>query len=350
MVDRPTGSVATINSPLSASSFFTPDVAGSYLVELTVDEGRSGQVDRRIAAVQETVGSSQVRWPAAGEGDEANWNIGGTPNTRGWLPSLEDAVRAALAEPASSGTAVPYIVREVDLTAESAQDFFAGGDGDYVINGTTWHVANTANVGTSFGVVPGVGVRQVDTTSSGFAYTHNTQTAPYLRTELGALIPDYDPFGVYAIDVHLTASGDDDEEQVKLSLHGEAGTPGTSVARHFSIARGVMTGGGYVNVEEDSTIHRVAAADTPDGASTNVISVRWDGSGLNFGSRFGQYSGDWPNPSAMTPGPSFSESGTLSRNILNHPDVFIALSWPAPSGAGANNAGDVHRIRVWRLG
>lgn len=97
MKDRPTGSAASIASPLSATAAFTPDVAGSYLVELTIDEGREGQVDTRIAAVRETVHGQLIRWPAAGEDNEANWEIGGSPNTRGWLPALESALRAALA-------------------------------------------------------------------------------------------------------------------------------------------------------------------------------------------------------------------------------------------------------------
>lgn len=94
MKDRPTGSSATLNSPLSATVTFTPDVPGSYLVELTVDDGRNGQVDTRIAAVLETINGSDVRWPASGEDNEANWNIGGSPNERGWVPALEDMVRA----------------------------------------------------------------------------------------------------------------------------------------------------------------------------------------------------------------------------------------------------------------
>lgn len=95
MKDRPTGSAATLSGPLSATATFTPDVEGSYLVELTIDEGREGQVDTRVAAVLETVNGSLVRWPAAGEDNEANWLIGGSPNERGWVPALEDAIRVA---------------------------------------------------------------------------------------------------------------------------------------------------------------------------------------------------------------------------------------------------------------
>ncbi len=91
MKDRPTDSTATLSSPTAAQVTFTPDEPGTYLIELIVDEGRSGQVDTRIAAVRETVNGNEVRWPAAGEDNEANWD----DNTRGYVPDLELLIQSA---------------------------------------------------------------------------------------------------------------------------------------------------------------------------------------------------------------------------------------------------------------
>lgn len=95
MVDRPSGSLAVITNKASAVAQFTPDVPGSYLVELEVDEARDGQVDRRVFAVLTDFGgatSRPLRIPAAGEDDEANWlydfGVTATPNTRGWMPDF----------------------------------------------------------------------------------------------------------------------------------------------------------------------------------------------------------------------------------------------------------------------
>jgi hypothetical protein len=95
MVDRPSGSTAVITNKASAVSQFTPDVAGSYLVELQVDDADEGQVDRRVFAVLTDFGGATtrpLRIPAAGEDAEANWlydfGVTLTPNTRGWQPDF----------------------------------------------------------------------------------------------------------------------------------------------------------------------------------------------------------------------------------------------------------------------
>lgn len=95
-VDVPTGSAATLGSPHASTCAFTPDVEGSYLVQLTVNQGIRGQVARSLCVVRDSNG---LRIPAFEETDEANWDIDGIPNTRGWLPDVE----AWIQELASSG-------------------------------------------------------------------------------------------------------------------------------------------------------------------------------------------------------------------------------------------------------
>lgn len=115
MVDRPSSSTAVITNKASAVCQFTPDVPGSYLVELQVDEAREGQVDRRVFAVLTDFGGLSprpLRIPASGEDDEANWlydfGVTTTPNTRGWQPDFVELVLYAgiLAGPAPALSAV----------------------------------------------------------------------------------------------------------------------------------------------------------------------------------------------------------------------------------------------------
>jgi hypothetical protein len=200
LVDRPSGSTAALVNAQSSVCTFTPDVPGSYLVELAVDEGARGQVQRRIAAVREDVGGVQCRMPAAGERDEANWLIGGTPNTRGWTPELETwlraladgggppsiplgshAARSIVGRAAnSSGDAADIVgggsasdvhvfsdngttvasrslltiidsdaarwstIQDIDMGAWASTDFTSGGDGTVSVGGLTWNKANVA--------------------------------------------------------------------------------------------------------------------------------------------------------------------------------------------------------------
>lgn len=99
MVDRPSGSVAVITNKASAVAQFTPDVPGSYLVELQVDEAHEGQVDRRVYAVLTDFGGQSprpLRIPASGEADEANWlydfGVTTAPNRRGWMPDFVELI------------------------------------------------------------------------------------------------------------------------------------------------------------------------------------------------------------------------------------------------------------------
>ena len=51
-ISRPPNSFATLITPFAATSTFTPDVRGSYLVKLTVNDGTNTDTDQRIAAIK----------------------------------------------------------------------------------------------------------------------------------------------------------------------------------------------------------------------------------------------------------------------------------------------------------
>lgn len=112
MVDKPTGSAAVLSAPTAAEVTFTPDISGSYMVELVIDEGQLGQIDRRLAVIRDDFGGIlQVRVPAAGEDNEANW--GG--NDRGWMPDLELWLKG--------------LANRLDGTVSTITEFGAVGDG-----------------------------------------------------------------------------------------------------------------------------------------------------------------------------------------------------------------------------
>lgn len=96
LIGKPPGSTATLTSSTNPTTTLTPDIEGSYLVELQVNGGIGGEKQRRIAAVLDSNG---FRYPAPGEGDE--FNEGG--NTDGYAPALDNIIRTN----ASGGGAGP---------------------------------------------------------------------------------------------------------------------------------------------------------------------------------------------------------------------------------------------------
>lgn len=91
LVDRPEGSTSSLSSATAAAPTFTPDRAGSYLVQLIVDAGMATEARNRVVAGVLRL-RTKTRTPAAGEALEVS-------ATRGWadarnrdIGSLEDLV------------------------------------------------------------------------------------------------------------------------------------------------------------------------------------------------------------------------------------------------------------------
>ena len=93
LVDKPLGSLTVLSGTTSPQVVFTPDVAGSYLLRLSVDDGVTGQIDHKVAAVRDSVGH---RYPATGE-DANSTNWPGNEN-KGWGKDAEQILRG-LASP-----------------------------------------------------------------------------------------------------------------------------------------------------------------------------------------------------------------------------------------------------------
>ena len=93
LVDKPLGSVAVLSGTTVPQVTFTPDVPGSYLLRLSVDDGVAGQIDHKVAAVRDSVGH---RYPATGE-DASSTNWPGN-DSKGWGKDAEQILRG-LASP-----------------------------------------------------------------------------------------------------------------------------------------------------------------------------------------------------------------------------------------------------------
>lgn len=95
LVSRPRSSTATLSNPNAAAPSFTPDVEGTYLVELLINEGRTaGERHRLIAAIRQDINGVMCRIPSARETNEANWLVGGVPNEDGWAPDMDQLLEA----------------------------------------------------------------------------------------------------------------------------------------------------------------------------------------------------------------------------------------------------------------
>lgn len=93
MLDRPDSSSAAISNPTSPNPEFTADLPGSYFVQLIVNEGRAGEVSKRLAIVRDANG---LRVPAVREQNEANYPVaGGRYNDEGYYPDLRALLEVA---------------------------------------------------------------------------------------------------------------------------------------------------------------------------------------------------------------------------------------------------------------
>lgn len=93
-LSRPRGSASELSSLTAASVQFTPDVDGTYLVMLLVNEGKASiQKSRSLFAVKSSGG---YRFPAQGESNEANWTsiFTNMANETGWWEDITEILRA----------------------------------------------------------------------------------------------------------------------------------------------------------------------------------------------------------------------------------------------------------------
>jgi len=90
--DKPIGSTVVLSSITAPKVMFTPDVYGSYRVELAVNDGKGGERDIRIGGVRDQFGRL---YAAAGQkASEANYLVSGSPNQVNWAKEAELILRS----------------------------------------------------------------------------------------------------------------------------------------------------------------------------------------------------------------------------------------------------------------
>ena len=104
MVDRPLGSSAVLSSTTSPQVTFTPDVAGSYLARLLVNDGVAGELDLKVAACRNSLG---WRFPATAE-TAASVNWPGN-DSKGWGKDAEQILRGQSQPQLLSSVATEFV-------------------------------------------------------------------------------------------------------------------------------------------------------------------------------------------------------------------------------------------------
>ena len=210
LVSVPTGSSATLSGTTSPTTTFTPDVAGSYLIELQVNEGLKGERDRRIGAVLD----NGYRYPAFGEAQE--FNAGG--NTQGYGPALDLLLRQA----AGGGGGGWREVYSVDFRTLPVTDLNAAGN-TITIDGVTWRTPSVAQnnddmvvASGSFGITAN-GLEVVNASNGRFSPGQVTGQSIY--TSLYDLARntstpfDADPTSEYLIQAYVSAENADENSE-----------------------------------------------------------------------------------------------------------------------------------------
>lgn len=337
ITDRPTGSAAVLSSPVDAAPTFTPDVVGSYRIRLIVNDGRVGEVDTRIAAIRDSLG---LRVPAADERAEANWLIGGTPNTKGWKPEFEH-LRSAVATLDASVTDLEgdgvVLVRDIVFSDDDGLTIV---DGNNTIAGLTWTGANIASrTNTAEIDNTGLVLEHVNGSSSQIA---GADTAPRVTIPLSSLIPNYNPTRRYLFVVLYSwaVAPDAAGERFSFGSYGDASSPWPSsglrfvgATAHYNSTAGDVTHEG----ERTNTIGNSQAPEQPVlvfGLDGPIASTVYQASGL-------------PTSLAELLPISAQRAQDLTNagnyNVINHPDNLFLL------GLGATGTAAVHAVVVERL-
>lgn len=136
ILDKPVGSAATLADSTSQNATFTPDVAGSYRIQLTTNGGGPGNVQILIAAVtKDTLGATTQRgWriPAFGEGGTEN-NFAG--QSRGWAEALKfilDDIRTNLGGGGGGTAAGACTLEQFGAVGDGVTDDQAAWDAAFV--------------------------------------------------------------------------------------------------------------------------------------------------------------------------------------------------------------------------
>jgi hypothetical protein len=266
---KPTASAAVISNPVVSVCTFTPDVEGTYLVRLEVNDGLAGEKAEIVIVVRDADG---LRIPAAGEDIQANWLIDGVPNARGWHPDLEAWLLAM-----RDGR----IVYDIDFTLLAGM---ALTDGANTLGDREWTGANIGTNTDSADVVAGTGLSIIHIAAVATEIA-GADDAPRLSITLSDLIEGYDPAARYLflVEYSWTAEPDAVGERFSIGFYAPDDTPWQGCALRFAGASSVFltTDGGDAVTHEgerDNTYSlSMAMRDEGGGVVNSILGVSLDG-------------------------------------------------------------------------
>jgi hypothetical protein len=340
---KPTGSTAALSNPIASLCTFTPDMEGSYLVWLSVNDGLEGEVAKTVAVVRDSDG---LRIPAAEEDTEANWLVSGVPNTRGWHPDLEAYLlflRSSLS-PTDFSASVAY---DIDFTALAPG---ALPDGPNTIGDRTWTSVNVDDYADS-----------CDINGSGLVIYHATgditeiagnDLAPRVTIPLVDLIEDYDPTARYIFLAQYSwiIEPDADGERFSLGFYAPDDSPWPGSSLRFAGASvGFTTGDSGDGI-------------THEGERGNVITVARApeqpvlGVGLEAPTELAVWQSEDALPAltirpALVPVVGIRADDPVAAgdpDIFSHPDVLFVMSVASASATGTH-AVAIARLRVIKV-
>jgi hypothetical protein len=120
LLDKPIGSTVILTSVNSPQITFTPDVDGSYRIQLQINDGLLEERQILVAAVENSLGQ---RLPATGEQSNET-NFPGIPPDDGWSKDLEKILRGWPGPQFLSATA-----KELVASGSASETFAFGGLG-----------------------------------------------------------------------------------------------------------------------------------------------------------------------------------------------------------------------------
>lgn len=310
IIDQPNVTTPiALSDPTSPVPTFTPVDEGSYLIQLTVNEGRRGEVQRLIVAIRDAAGN---RVPAAGEQAEANWDdASGNPNPRGWQPEMRRIIEAA----GGGGWEQVYLG---DFTAAPATDLAAGTNTTVVVDGVTW----TSNVGdtnpnTAQGTVTSFATNSNGLDFVGFGAANNmiptSHQAAHVFAEWEDLLGRQPKIGasyailarvqgIASIDAAVNASAVGVASYTENDGSGAPGTDPTTDEKRAYVALETISGNARLATREGSL--DLGWRDVPSGGSpapvNDVIAMIFH-TGVKIGAGVGDYGTDqFPDPSDLT--------------------------------------------------
>lgn len=381
LLDRPTDSTVVLSDPTGAQISFTPDEYGTYLLQLTVNQGQRGQVAKSLVVCRD---GSGLRYPAFGETDEANWLVSGQPNTRGWLPDLEllfDSAGGSVILPTNSlggrTTAGTGAIEAISVSSPLTLAGLALGldqsnlnvnnqgrtvysynwetlattanfaDGNVVMGDRTW-VSASGSAAALWRNLNGTGLQWTPATGgagtrswTAITANTNTSTAPWLRITLGDLIgSSYDPAARYSFEIRYSGYTTGNANRLYFGLYRAQDTP-IGAALNCRMAAIYVASGPHpaAGVLPNGTISGNDAI-TLGASGTLGLTVEPNGSAMVYSG------GTWP---ALSDG-VFNYTTTLGDVPLQQrADTFLVISSSMNVAATPTAAWNIHEIRVRRV-